>query len=56
MTERMLEAADQHANGRLISVLEGGYALDALAASVSSHLQFLAGILLPDPSSSRNVQ
>ncbi|MDP6768615.1 MAG: hypothetical protein QF414_07955, partial [Arenicellales bacterium] len=56
MTERMLETADQHANGRLISVLEGGYALDALAASVSSHLQSLAGISLPDKRSSRNAQ
>ena len=56
MTERMLEAADQHANGRLISVLEGGYALDALAASVSGHLQSLAGISLPDERSGRNAQ
>ena len=56
MTERMLETADQHANGRLISVLEGGYALDALAASVSGHLQSLAGISLPDERSSRNAQ
>jgi acetoin utilization deacetylase AcuC-like enzyme len=56
MTERMLETADQHANGRLISVLEGGYALDALAASVSGHLQSLAGISLPDERSSRNTQ
>jgi acetoin utilization deacetylase AcuC-like enzyme len=56
MTERMLEAADQHANGRLISVLEGGYALDALAASVSGHLQSLAGISLPDGRSSRDPQ
>ena len=52
MTERMLETADQHANGRLISVLEGGYALDALAASVSGHLQSLAGISRPDGRSS----
>ena len=56
MTERMLETADQHANGRLISVLEGGYALDALAASVSGHLQSLAGISLPDERSTRNTQ
>ena len=56
MTERMLETADQHANGRLISVLEGGYALDALAASVSAHLQSLAGISLPDGRSSRDPQ
>ena len=43
MTERLLEAADQHAGGRLISVLEGGYNLDALAASVAIHLASLLG-------------
>jgi len=49
MTERMLEAADKHAGGRLISVLEGGYDLDALASSVSVHLQAMAGIASSEP-------
>ena len=43
VAERMLEAADKHAAGRLISVLEGGYDLDALASSVRVHLRALTG-------------
>ena len=43
MTERLLEIADQYAGGRLISMLEGGYDLDALADSVSEHLSTLLG-------------
>ena len=43
MTERMMEAADRHANGRLIALLEGGYNLNALAQSVSVHLDTLSG-------------
>jgi acetoin utilization deacetylase AcuC-like enzyme len=35
--------ADRHAAGRLVSVLEGGYDLDALAASVAIHLSGLLG-------------
>ncbi len=41
MTKRLLEMADKHAGGRLISVLEGGYDLNALAHSVSVHLETL---------------
>jgi acetoin utilization deacetylase AcuC-like enzyme len=33
--------AEQHAHGRLVSVLEGGYNLEALAASVESHVKAL---------------
>jgi acetoin utilization deacetylase AcuC-like enzyme len=33
--------ADRYAGGRLVSVLEGGYDLDALSASVGSHLSAL---------------
>ena len=43
MTERMLEVADRHAGGRLVSMLEGGYDLQALAECVSVHVQTLAG-------------
>ena len=43
MTERMLEVADRHAAGRLISLLEGGYDLEALAQSVALHLETLGG-------------
>ena len=33
--------ADRFAQGRLVSVLEGGYDLDALADSVTTHLETL---------------
>ena len=41
MTDAMVRAAGNHANGRLLSVLEGGYHLDALADSVALHVQRL---------------
>ena len=43
MTERMMEVADQHANGKLIALLEGGYDLNALAHSAATHLRVLSG-------------
>ncbi len=42
MSERMLELAAHMARGRLVSVLEGGYHLAALAACVEVHLGKLA--------------
>jgi acetoin utilization deacetylase AcuC-like enzyme len=41
MTRLVLDAAQTHAGGRLVSCLEGGYDLEALAASVEAHLQEL---------------
>ena len=41
MTKRLMECADRHCNGRILSVLEGGYDLDALALSVASHIKTL---------------
>ena len=41
MTERMVELAGRVADGRLVSVLEGGYHLEALAASTVAHLEVL---------------
>ncbi len=38
ITTRIREVADRHARGRIISVLEGGYALQALGRSVAAHL------------------
>ena len=43
MTERMLEAADRHAGGRIVSVLEGGYNLQRLPECVALHVQGLGG-------------
>jgi len=41
MTEKILEVADKHAGGRIVSCLEGGYNLGALARSVAAHLRVL---------------
>ena len=41
MTQRLMECADRHCNGRILSVLEGGYDLGALALSVASHIKTL---------------
>ncbi len=43
VTRRLAEIADRHAGGRIVSVLEGGYNLDALRTSVAAHLDALAG-------------
>ena len=42
LTKIMLEIAGTHANGRLVSVLEGGYSLSGLQAGVAAHLAALA--------------
>jgi len=42
ITRRIKAVADRHAKGRIVSCLEGGYALDALARSVAAHLRVLA--------------
>jgi len=47
MSERVLEVAERSAGGRLISMLEGGYQLQALARCVARHLQVLAGVAPP---------
>jgi acetoin utilization deacetylase AcuC-like enzyme len=41
MTRLVLDLADTHCHGRVVSVLEGGYHLPALAASVEAHLREL---------------
>ena len=41
MTKMLLAVADTHAKGRLVSCLEGGYHLEALAESVQAHLEEL---------------
>jgi len=41
VTERLLEAAARLCGGRLVSSLEGGYDLDALAASATAHVRAL---------------
>jgi acetoin utilization deacetylase AcuC-like enzyme len=42
-TEAIMKAARRHAGGRLISMLEGGYNLEALGRSVAAHVKALMG-------------
>jgi len=44
MTQRLMDVAQRHAKGRIVSCLEGGYSLSALARSVEAHLRVLAGV------------
>jgi len=41
ITEALVRLAERHCGGRLVSVLEGGYDLDALAASAAVHVRGL---------------
>ena len=41
ITEKIKALADKHAGGRIVSCLEGGYNLGALARSVAAHLRVL---------------
>ena len=38
MTDRLTDMAKQHCHGRIVSLLEGGYDLDALGESVALHI------------------
>jgi acetoin utilization deacetylase AcuC-like enzyme len=42
VTAQVKAVATRHAKGRIVSVLEGGYALGALGRSVAEHLKVLA--------------
>jgi len=44
VTEQLKQLAIESAQGRIVSILEGGYALSALARSVTTHVRVLAGI------------
>ena len=44
VTKRIKELADRHAGGRIVSMLEGGYALSALGRSAVQHIKVLAGL------------
>jgi acetoin utilization deacetylase AcuC-like enzyme len=41
LTQRVRQMAELHCNGRLISMLEGGYDLQSTAQSIEAHLQAL---------------
>ena len=44
VTEQLKRVANETANGRIVSMLEGGYALSALARSVATHVKVLADL------------
>jgi len=44
LTRMMLEIADQHASGRVVSVLEGGYSLNGLASAATAHVEELIAV------------
>ncbi|MBL8488127.1 MAG: histone deacetylase family protein [Rhodocyclaceae bacterium] len=44
VTEQLKRVAAEHAGGRIVSMLEGGYALSALARSVTTHVKVLADL------------
>jgi acetoin utilization deacetylase AcuC-like enzyme len=43
VTTRLMEIAERHAKGRIVSVLEGGYDLEGLARSTAAHVEALMG-------------
>lgn len=45
ITDRIVEIADKHADGRIVSMLEGGYDLRGLSESVGAHLASLTRTL-----------
>jgi acetoin utilization deacetylase AcuC-like enzyme len=44
VTEQVKAVADRHSRGRMVSMLEGGYALSALGRSAVQHIKVLAGL------------
>ena len=44
VTMQLRSIADKYAQGRIVSLLEGGYELHALGRSVATHLKVLAGL------------
>ncbi len=46
-TRRLMEVADRHAGGRIVSLLEGGYDLKGLSDSAAAHVATLMGASRP---------
>jgi acetoin utilization deacetylase AcuC-like enzyme len=44
MTSRIMDVARHHAQGRIVSCLEGGYVMSPLARSVEAHIRVLADV------------
>jgi acetoin utilization deacetylase AcuC-like enzyme len=43
VTDQIKDIADKYADGRIVSVLEGGYSLSALGRSAVAHINGLIG-------------
>ena len=41
LTRVLMDAADEHCGGKLVSVLEGGYSLEGLSSAVTAHVRTL---------------
>jgi acetoin utilization deacetylase AcuC-like enzyme len=44
VTQQLKAVADRYAQGRIVSLLEGGYELHALGRCVATHVKALAAI------------
>jgi acetoin utilization deacetylase AcuC-like enzyme len=44
LTRLLLEASDQYAGGRVVSVLEGGYSLSGLASAATAHVRAMCNV------------
>lgn len=44
VSEQLMKIAGRYAQGRIVSVLEGGYALSALGRSAAAHIRVLSGL------------
>jgi acetoin utilization deacetylase AcuC-like enzyme len=49
LSRAVLDVADTHANGRIVSVLEGGYNPQALADCIAAHLETMLGRRRQEP-------
>ena len=54
LTRIILEIAKRHANGRVVSVLEGGYSLEGIAKAAAAHVRALSDPHLAPPPCSPN--
>ena len=45
ITRLVMQVAERHAQGRVVSCLEGGYVLSPLARSVAAHVRVLIGAI-----------
>lgn len=44
ITQKLMDIADRHSNGRIVSMLEGGYSLPTLSRCAATHVRGLMGL------------